>query len=225
MHKVIAHEIIEILHERFPDAGIAVSGSVAAGTYQPNSDIDLLFVRKTYTFPFCIHFTYNGIDVSLFSFHLDTLKQEKDKMTGHYFAMPISYIFHAQIAYDPQYVIEDMKEEIDYILRKRRILRKELVEARRQQIYKLLQRQSTSSLEQKMDFNQLVDAIVSIFFLSRHADKLVSKKETGEIFSIMEQEDKELWDILHSCLPYHKNSYKKLAESMDKILSQLDTKI
>ncbi|MCD8079572.1 MAG: nucleotidyltransferase domain-containing protein [Bacteroides sp.] len=222
MHKIIAQEIMDLLHRSFPEAGIAVSGSVAAGTYQPDSDIDLLFVRREYQHPWCIHFAYKGYDISLFSFHLDTLRKEKDQMTGHYFAMPISYIYHARIAYDPLCLIEDLKEEVDYILRKRRILRNELADQRRKDLHNLLHTPATSLWEQKMLSDRMIDAIVSVFFLSRHADKLISKKETGEIFSLMEQENKELADILNKCLPWNQNSYlilKNHGNNIEKCLS------
>ncbi len=223
MHKIIAQEIMDLLHRSFPEAGIAVSGSVAAGTYQPNSDIDLLFVRREYQHPWCTHFTYKGYDISLFSFHLDTLRKEKDQMTGHYFAMPISYIYHARIAYDPLYLIEDMKEEIDYILRKRRILRNELADQRRKDLRNLLHTPANSLWEQKMLFDRMIDAIVSVFFLSRHADKLISKKETGEIFSLIDREHKELSDILNECLPWHRNSCRIIKENGDNIEKSLST--
>ncbi len=222
MHKIIAQEIMDLLHRSFPEAGIAVSGSVAAGTYKPDSDIDLLFAHKEYQHPWCIHFTYKGYEISLFSFHIPTFKREKDQMTGHYFAMPISYIYHARIAYDPLCLIEDLKEEVDYILRKRRILRNELADLRRKQLYDLFRRPARSIWEQKIVTDKMIDAIVSVFFLSRHADKLISKEETGEVFSIIDQENKELSAILNQCLPWHRNSYQILTENSTRILAALD---
>jgi len=43
MHKLVAEEVMNYLHSRFPDASIGIGGSVANNTYTKDSDIDLLF--------------------------------------------------------------------------------------------------------------------------------------------------------------------------------------
>ena len=46
MQKVVLSEVVDYLHKAYPDASIGVGGSVAAGTYRADSDVDVLFQRE-----------------------------------------------------------------------------------------------------------------------------------------------------------------------------------
>ncbi|WP_455592480.1 nucleotidyltransferase domain-containing protein [Bacteroides sp.] len=127
MHKKIALEIIGCLHKRYSDASIGLSGSVAMNTFRHNSDIDILFCRKSILSSYSVTFKYKEVSVSIFVFSLGLIEENYMEYLCGYHNMPITFISTSKIIYDPCGIIGNLKEIINDIVRRKVILSKLLV--------------------------------------------------------------------------------------------------
>ena len=48
-HLEVAHTVVDFLHKSFPDASIALGGSVAEFFFRKDSDLDILFMKASIT--------------------------------------------------------------------------------------------------------------------------------------------------------------------------------
>ncbi len=207
MHELVLKEIVSFLHETFPDASVGVSGSIATGMYRKDSDIDILFQQKNVKESTLIHFVHKGIKVSLFSFSKEMLYDNEKKYLFTYHNMPITYISDTKILYDGGGYIEDLKDFVENIVIRRRLLRQILISDLKYEIAYLLQLKVASVIEDKKRCYSIVNKIISIFFLSLYADKVIGKREGNNPFATIMADDKELYVRLKVCLPYRFDSF------------------
>jgi len=213
MHKKVASEIVEYLHLKFPDASIAYAGSVAQGTYKESSDIDLLFCSKDISNSYSVGFNYKGIRVGVFSFHKKVFYENRMSFLYRYHNMPISFIFHSRAVYDSHELVLDLKEKIEDIFDRRDIMKERLITELKTEIKKIFEKTAFDCFEEKKLVYEISDKIVSIFFLKRCNKGALTKTVGRDPFSYIENEDNELYAILHACLPFHKNSFVMIKEA------------
>lgn len=210
MQKKVLKEVVGFLHETYPDASIGVSGSVAIGTYREDSDVDILFLRKDVERDTLITFFYEGIKVSLFSFSKEMLHHNDRKYLLNFHNMPITFIANTLILYDKENLIAELKNYVDSVVTRRVLLKEVLINELKTQATYLLQRDSTSVIDDKRKCYSVVTKILSIFFLRRYADKVIEKKEGHTPFVTIMNDDNLLYEELKACLPFHADSCNRL---------------
>ncbi|PXV62473.1 nucleotidyltransferase-like protein [Dysgonomonas alginatilytica] len=203
MHLKIATELMECLHNSFPDASIALSGSVAHGTFKKESDIDILFSSKTIHNSYNIGYIYKGIRISIFIFQRQFLQQNDSVFLHNYDVVPISIIYRSEIIYDPSNLILDLKERIINLLMRRGISRKSLIRDLKGEIYRLLEVNASDTIERKEILYRTIKLITTMFFLKECADKINTKEIDSNPFPFIRSKDPKLCDILESCVPFH----------------------
>lgn len=210
IHELILKEVVSFLHSTFPDASIGVSGSVAAGTYRADSDVDLLFQQKGAKQNFQISFLYRGIKVSVFSFSKEMLYNNERKYLFMHHNMPITYISDTNVLYDSERGIEELKDFVQDIVTRRVLLKQILISNLKDEIAYLFQQSTNALIEEKKRCYNIVNKIIAIFFLKRYADKVIRKKEGHNPFVTIMNDDRVLYVKLQECLPYHSDSIKYL---------------
>lgn len=219
MHNRIALEIIEYLHQRYPDASIGISGSVAKGTYRHDSDIDILFLRKSILSSYFVTFKYKEINVSIFIFSPGLIEENDMKYLCGYHNMPITFITISKIIYDPYGAISNLKEIINNIVRRKVILSKLLVGELKKNALNLLDLTPRYLYEEKKIIYAVCNIIISIYYLKKHPNRITLKKEGRNPFPFLEKENKELYKKIKHCIPYKPNSYGMLQNTLVYCLS------
>lgn len=218
MHEQVANEIVEYLHLKFPNASIALAGSIANGSFNKNSDIDLLFLSKDINNSYSISFTYKDIQVSLFSFHKKIFYQNRINFLYKHHSMPISFILHSKPVHDSEKLIIDLKEEVEDIFEKRKILKKTLITELKNEIQELLNIEPLEYIDNKKIVYSISDKVVSIFFLKEHNKGALTKIDGRDPYSVIKKKDVELFKILKACLPYHEDSYKIIKDAFNNYI-------
>jgi predicted nucleotidyltransferase len=213
MHYEIAIEIIEYLHKKFPNASVAIAGSVANGTHKATSDIDLLFIDEQINNSYSISFKYKEVSISIFSFQKGIFYKHNYAFLYKYHNMPINYIYNANIIYDPQKVILDLKSRIEELFEKRKALKNLLISELKANIERLFKLDSKSSYEKKKKVYLIVNDIISIFFLRKQNRGINNKKDARDPFSVIKQHDTTLYSMLNECLPYKCRTYQIIKET------------
>lgn len=210
IHELVLKEIVSFLHSTFPDASIGVSGSMAAGTYREDSDIDLLFQQKGAKQNFQVSFLHRGIKVSVFSFSKETLYANERKYLFMHHNMPITYISDTNILYDKEGYIEELKDFVQDIVTRRVLLKQMLITNLKNEIASLFRHRTNVLIEEKKRCYNIVNKMIAIFFLKRYANKVIRKKEGHNPFATIMTDDREFYMMLKECLPYHFDSIKCL---------------
>lgn len=218
MQKVVLSEVVDYLHKAYPDASIGVGGSVAAGTYRADSDVDVLFQREDCRKSFLVSFFCKGVKVSIFSFSKDMLLRKERKYLLNYNNMPISFISDVHSIHDEKDLITDLKYFVKDIVERRRILKYVLIDELKTSIANLLQVKPSSLIDAKRKTYAVIDKMICIFYLKFHADRIVQKQEGRNPYWIIERDDDTLYKSLKECMPYNIETYERVNEIFKKYL-------
>jgi hypothetical protein len=205
MHKHIAIEIINKLHDQFPDASIALTGSVANDTYTESSDIDILFVRKNIHYSYSVKFIYKNINVTLFYFCTGIINKYSNNYLYQYHNACFVCILQSKIIYDNENLILNLKTQFDELCN-RRILLKDLLKSElKDNIRQLIDFVPTKELDKKRALYQVMDKILAIFFLHKCTKGALTKQAGQCPFAIIKEENIELYKYLTKWLPFEPN--------------------
>ncbi|PXV62477.1 nucleotidyltransferase-like protein [Dysgonomonas alginatilytica] len=218
MHKQVATEIIDYLHSACPDLSIALTGSVANGSYNENSDIDILVSHKDFTNSYYVYGYYKDIKIGIFSYHKKIFWQKSLDLLYYYQNLRIGYIYYSQIIYDSDKLIIDLKDRIDDLLLRKKLLKKTLISDLKSEIKELLSNRKSDCIEHKESLYAILNNIISIFFLKEYSSKILTKKEAIDPYSIIKEKDIELYNILRACYPCHQNSFKLIQKAIDSYI-------
>lgn len=210
MQELVLKEVVDMLHNTYSDASIGVSGSMAMRTHKRNSDVDILFQQDNIRQSFLLSFSHRGVKVSLFHFNKEMLYCNERKYLFTYHNMPITYISDTSIIYDSKGLIADLKGFVDSIVNRRILLKHIFIDELKNEITYLLQSDLDGIMNEKRRLYGVVNRIISIFYLSLYADKIVEKIEGHNPFHTIKKDDSTLYKKLRECLPYTANSYGQI---------------
>lgn len=205
-HIEIAHEIIDYLHLVFPNDSIAIAGSVADGTFKKNSDIDLLLLSERLKCSYAVSFLYKGKSISIFVFSKACIRRNMDKYLYSYHNMPLRYVYSSQCVYDSGNMLNAICCEIDDACLKRQLFKSILSGEIKDHILHLLNRNNLDIIHRKEVLYLVVNKIVTLFVLKEYSNKVTSKIEGRDPFTLIKKKDAYLYNLLKVCLPYHGNS-------------------
>ncbi len=215
MHKIIAQEVMDFLHDRFPEASIGVGGSVANGTYTEKSDIDLLFLNKDYKHSHSVSFTYKGIRIGIFTYTRSMfLTNNLDLLYNHH-NMRMTYIHITQPAYDPLGLFEDLKESVEEVMMRRKLLRNVLIDDLKADIRQEFSKRPADIFEEKENLYVILERILSIVFLKYYSDKILSKKEARNVYGLVEAVDPYLHEQLKKTYPVRPHTRQMAQDLFD----------
>ncbi|MCD8079852.1 MAG: nucleotidyltransferase domain-containing protein [Bacteroides sp.] len=218
MHKVVAQEIMDYLHTRFPEASIGVGGSVANGNYTEKSDIDLLFLNKDYKHSHSVSFTYKGIRIGIFTYTPQMfLTNNLDLLYNHH-SMRMTYIHITRPAYDPLGLIADLKESVEEVLMRRKLLRTILIDDLKEDIRREFSKRPATIHEEKEILYVVLERILSIVFLKYYSDKILSKKEAQNLYGLIETVDPYLHKNLKDMYPVRQETRRLVQELFNNYL-------
>lgn len=212
MQKQIANEIIENIRENNSNISIALTGSVARGTYNKNSDIDFLIANKDFRNSYYIYFYYKGIKVGMFSYHKKMFWQKNQDLLYHYHNMRLSYIYHSQIIHDSDNTISQLKSNIDEILKRKILLKKLIITDFKDEIRNTLYMEYDNLIERKEKMYHVLSNIISIFFMKEYNNKVLSKKDSHDPYSVIKEKDFLLYTFLKQSYPCHEKTQEELKE-------------
>ncbi len=219
MHKVVAQEIMDYLHTRFPEASIGVSGSVANGNYTEKSDIDLLFINKDYKHSHSVSFTYKGIRIGIFTYTPNMfLTNNLDLLYNHH-NMRMTYIHITRPAYDPLGLIADLKESVEEVMMRRKLLRNILIDDLKKDIRQEFNKRPATIYEEKEILYVVLERIIGIvFFLKYYSDKILSKKEARNVYGLIEAVDPYLHEHLKDMYPVRQETRRLVQDLFDNYI-------
>lgn len=221
MQKIVLNEVVGYLHEAYPDASIGVGGSVAAGTYRTDSDVDILFQQENCHKNFLVSFFHRGIKVSIFGFSKDCLCWSEQRFLINYHNMPVTFILNVVIIYDNKKLIDDLKNFIREVIERRKALRYILIDELKVRIETQLQIEPISYFEVKRKNYNIVNMIIFIFYLKFHASRIIQKEEGCNPYPIIREGDYLLYESLKKCLPYNSKSYSYIKDVFDNYIKKL----
>lgn len=210
--KIVLNEVVDYLHNIYPNIAFGVGGSIATDSFNKDSDVDILLLIETFENNFLVSFSYKGINVSLMIFNKELLVKNEYRYLSNYQNMPITYLAGVKMIYDDRKLIIDYRNFIKKLFEKRVLLNKLLIEEEKKKIWTLFHIDVLSIFDEKMRLYKIVNEIVSLFYLVRYADKIISKKEAHNPFSIIMKDDYELYVKLKKCLPYSQGAYERLKD-------------
>lgn len=213
MHPKISKEVIDIIHSKLPVASIALTGSVANGTYKDDSDIDILYANNNLNESYSINFCYKNFNISLFVYNKNIFYKNRINFLCNYHNMPILYILNSLEEYDSTRMIYDLKTKIKEVFEKRKILKSSIIDELKKDIIILLEIKPNDTIELKKTTYIICEKTISIFFLKKQNEGTKTKKEGYNPFSIIEKKDIKLYNILKECLPYNEHSYSIIKEA------------
>ncbi|WP_455667282.1 nucleotidyltransferase domain-containing protein [Phocaeicola sp.] len=208
--KIVLNEIVDYLHSIYPNVAFGIGGSIATNRFNKNSDVDILLLMEKFVNNFLVSFSYKGINISLMIFNKELLYKNEHKYLSNYQNMPITYLAGVNMIYDDKKMIVDYRNFIKRLFERRVFLNKLLVAESKKKIEILFHVEVFSIIDEKIRLYKIVNEIVSLFYLVRYADKIISKKEAHNPFNIIMKDDYELYVELKKCLPYFPGSYERL---------------
>lgn len=206
----VLKEVVAFLHKAYPDAAVGVSGSMANATCRADSDVDILFQQKDVERNTLVAFSHRNVKVSLFSFNKEALIHHDRKFLLNFHNMPVTFIADTAILYDEKDLIGELKEYVGSVAARRVLLKEFLIGELKEEIALLLQQELSSIIDEKRRCYGVVGKMLSVFFLRKHADKIIGKKEGLAPFTTIMNEDKMFYVKLKECLPFHSDSYRRL---------------
>lgn len=212
MQKTVLSEVVDYLHKAYPDASIGIGGSVAAGTYRADSDVDILFQREKFHESFLISFFCKGIKVSIFCFSKNMLLRKETKYLMNYNNMPISLISGVCVIYDDKRLLADLKCFVKDIVQRRRVLRFVLMDELKINISRQLEIRPNSYMDAKMKTYTVIDELICLFYLKFHTGRIIQKHEGRNPYEIIKRDDSILYESLKECMPYNWEAYDRVKE-------------
>lgn len=206
----VLKEVVAFLHSTYPDAAIGVSGSMANATFGADSDVDIVFQQKDVERNTLIAFSHRNVKVSVFTFSKEALLHNDRKFLLNFHNMPMTFIANIVVLYDEQNLISELKEYVESVVARRVLLKECLIRELKEEIALLLQQKPSSIIEEKRRCYGVVGKMLSVFFLRKHADRVIGKKEGHAPFATIMNEDGIFYVKLKECLPFHSDSYRNL---------------
>jgi hypothetical protein len=125
-HTALLERVTDALAARFPAAGIAVTGSVAAGTHHTGSDLDLLVVDTTVARDWQMAFPAEGVRVNVVCVHPERFGAQMRADAAAFAAVRASYVISARTLRDPAGHLDTLRDHARRAVELRRTNRDEL---------------------------------------------------------------------------------------------------
>lgn len=210
MHKEIAEKVLELLKNEFPTASLALAGSVASGKYTKDSDIDIIFVSNDFCNSHVLNFYINKIKIGVFILNNNIIQQNIFTLQSHHIAH--ATLISQSITYnDPDNKIKDITSRIKELYEKRELVNSLLINEIKKKILVLFTTKQTSFFEKRINYLEIINNIQNIFFLKK-LNRLTTKQEGHNPFSVIKEIDKFMYDALLNCIPFNENSLPDLQE-------------
>ena len=129
-----------------------------------------------------------------------------DKYLYSYHNMPLRYVYSSQCVYDSGNMLNAICCEIDDACLKRQLFKSILSREIKDHILHLLNRNNLDIIHRKEVLYLVVNKIVTLFVLKEYSNKVTSKIEGRDPFTLIKKKDAYLYNLLKVCLPYHGNS-------------------
>lgn len=209
-HEEILKDIVEVLHQTYPQASIGVGGSLANGTYRVDSDVDLLFLRQGQMESYSITFCYKGVQVSIFSFsHAFWQKNDRKYLYG-YHNMPMSFVKGVVPIYDENRLIQDLKDRVEELVNRRVLLKHILINELTQEGRALLSREAESVYMKKLIHYRTIEMLINQYFLEFYSHKVTGKQIEQNVYEMIARNDRSMYTALYECMPYCLKANQKL---------------
>jgi len=210
MHIEIAEKLLELLKSEFPTASLALAGSVASGKYTKDSDIDIVFVSNDFKNSHLLNFSVNEIKIGLFVLTKDCIKQNNSTLQSYHID-EATLVSQSKIYYDPDNKIKYINSKINELYEKRELVNIMLISELKKKISILFSNEPTSFLEKKMCYLEIIEGLQLIFFLKK-VNRITSKKEGLNPFSVIKEIDKYMYNELLNCMPFREKSIEDLQQ-------------
>jgi len=165
-----------------------------------------------------VSFTYKGILIGIFIYARKMfLTNYLDLIYTHH-NMRLTYIDIILPIYDPHGLINDLKESVNEIMIRRRLLRDILISDLKEDIQTEFSKHPADIFEKKEILYLLLEKIAAIVFLRYYSSKLLSKREAQNIYPLIETVDPYLYECLKKTYPVHQKTYHMVRDLFDNYI-------
>lgn len=226
MNKLDHQRILEIISNRivknYPNLSLAVSGSVALGTYRLDSDIDLLIVDSNISKSFQFVCFYQEIKVNFLCFKPNYISEtsfmQLKKWLYSYNVTLFGYLFPARSLNDPSKIIDKLVNDAKSIIAIKQIQKSKLKTELLNEItflFKDLINEENTFIKHKYYLN-ILDRFIAFWFLKNNM-YLSRKEQYYFVFNIIKNKDPEYYHLLTSCFPIKINNLKVINDILNNI--------
>ena len=217
-HLEVAHTVVDFLHKSFPDASIALGGSVAEFFFRKDSDLDILFMKASITGAYLVTFKYDGLEVTIFIISKQHIYRDFQKYLYGYHNMPLTFVSCCRGIYDPLHLIKDLQKYLNDIIERRVLLRTMLVDNLKNEILEICNIDHDECIEKKKSVFMVCNRLIQLFYLAHYPHRITTKSEGRNPFIFLEKTDYVLYNFIRKILPYNWESYSLLRKDINKIL-------
>ncbi len=198
LHLKIVNDLTKKLKTNFPNAGIGISGSVAAKKHSRKSDIDLLLVDKTFKKNKQFTFFNYGVDINLLCLNPNLLENQISVWSFLFNSQHLGYITSANIIFDPESSLGELKEKTKEIIIQRKSSAQQvlmIVEEQKEIIIKEIENNGCNCSKSV----ELINLLISQWFLLEGI-LLNNKREHQNSFNLIKKYDYKMYESLKLAL-------------------------
>ena len=212
MHKEVADKLIGLIHRKNSNASIGLGGSVSAGTYRVDSDIDILVCSKGVESAYLVSFFFQNLKISIFVYSVAAYCHCKWEYL--YRDMPTSYILGVRPYYDKERYIYTLYTLVqDNIVRGNKnieVLIKWTIKQVSEKIGAL--KVETDEIQRKRIYYMIRAYIGRILYLRFWGFRVMTKEEQRNPLLWMVQIDKDLCEKYRTVMLYDENCFLKIED-------------
>lgn len=216
-HREAARIVSDVLIRTFPNSGIAVAGSVAAGTFTPRSDLDLLVVDPDFAHEMHFGFWFGGIPVSLLCLrpHL-TARRQSDVMFAPGIESITSYVLRARALHDPCNHLAALQAEIEAVQHASLSRREERSTFYARVTAELLE--NARGIRQRAHMVHMVPMLLAWWCVLNGVSR-DTKAQANALFDTIEQTDPSFYSLLRDAIPVVPASLAALTDARAHLLA------
>jgi Nucleotidyltransferase domain len=218
-HTVAAEAMLRRLAAAFPDAGLAVTGSVAAGTHGPGSDLDLVMVDASFRREMQFATVSEGIPTVVLCLQpgFNAERERRWMLCAGGEVQIVSMVRSARVARDPAGVLGEMQRTVARLDGERRMRRDELVAMRQENamaaVRALVAGKGASGEHLQLE---LFSAVVDGWFLQRGL-AMDTRQDTERMLDTIAGRDAPLFALLREAVPLTHASMAPLLRAVDHV--------
>lgn len=220
-HVAAARAMLLRLADTFPSAGLGITGSVAAGTHGPDSDLDLVAVDASFRREMQFATVSEGIRTAILCLRpgFDAAREQRWTLAAGGDVVMVSMIRSAFVARDPAGWLGAMQRTVARLDAARPSLREELMALRRAQALEAVRllHAGTGPGDAHLQL-ELCSAVIDGWFL-RQGLAMDTRQETEGALETIAGRDAELAALLRAAVPLTHASMSPLLRAVDRVFA------
>lgn len=218
-HVDAAEAMLRRLAAAFPDAGLGITGSLAAGTHRAGSDVDMVMVDASFRRDVQFASASEGVPVAIVCLRprFDAARERRWMLQSGADVRIVSMVRSAFVARDPAGRLAEMQRTVARLDAERRARRDELVALRRGDALSLVGALAGGSgaSDEHLQMH-LFDAVVDAWFL-RHGLAMDTRQDSERMLETIAAHDATLAALLLRAVPLTHRSLAPLLRAFDHV--------